>query len=600
MFKVVINNSVVELFPKQSFNFVKYSPIFVGNKLKGDNSYPISFPNSDINKAIFKFMTDTRVSKRISAYSCIVFDNNIPVIKGIFNVKSFENNRIIGDITSGFGILFDKFNTPLNEMDFGGDLFISNNITENLYAYHADQMLYHSQFYYPDYPFTFMTVKNEGFNEGATIDQGYSTRTRLKGFMGHFIPFTGQMSNGQFDGFMHHQPNIANTMAVFLTILVKRIFTNYGFNVKGSFFEDADMRKIVLLSLNNQNYGLDIAKALPNTPAIELINAIIIKFNLGADYNPFTNTFTFDYNKDVFNYTSTDDWTEKVTPKYEVLPESTNGFTIKDNIDSADKYASSYIDQDWDNVNLKGSVTTFNNLPYTNVEIADVWFVEDEDAWYVATENQYMTTGSWKLFQHNYFPVVVGDGELNIEANISTAPNRKFLISTTWDWNSPSATPDKTISCPVIDQKGNNPVFLDNVGHPASGNMFGFRIFIWHGIVDSPDDAGYKYVHASASNKLPNGNQNTYFSLYTNGEKGTYKVFWEKFLNLIGNPLIVKRSVWLTPMEYQALDMKVPKKINGELFFVKSIKTKLPINGASTVELVKIKPKINETNPGTA
>jgi hypothetical protein len=594
MIGIKVNNELIDIPSGLSFSFLIKNSAFFLDGVEGNTSYPITIPLTEQNRRIFSNSHIPGSKTAAESYNVQVFDNDIPVIVGKLKIKNRYNTSIKAVINSDISSLFTDFQTPLKDVDFGGNLFFTHNPhTTGYYGFDDyvtgmnQQALFDSPAtpYAPAFPYAVFPVKNEGAYSDL-LDLGYP-QWRIDQYQGYMNPYStkGFLWGGTNFDFTFAFDNNLMSASPFLVEALKRIAAWLGVSLSGDFVNDPYIIRIVLLSLNAQYHNVrDLSKSWsPGSTVADLFNFIVRKFNLQLTLDNGAGQLQINYNK-LYEFSSVDDWTKIASPYFESISneESINIADVIDGGDSATK--EEYVDDNYSS----GSVESFSDLPSTPGEfiVKNIVLVKDEMMYY-----QFQFSGSTYSWVE-YGPAQENDpdGSKTINTNCSIVASKNNTMKQWINNTNQVEAFDYPLYCPVINQKMNNKHAFDSDGKLQVGNQFSFKPLYYHGLV--ANSYGKLYPQASALRHTvgtPTVVHST-FNLNSEGDLGTFNKFWKDFLEHIAIGDTYTFKVMLKPIDIINIDINKPKLIDGQLYFIKKITTNFPIKALSTVEMVRYVP----------
>jgi len=142
----------------------------------------------------------------------------------------------------------------------------------------------------------------------------------------------------------------------YLVFLLKRIFELYGYEIIGTWIDEAEVQKLVVHSnyavdelvggVNTYTANIDFKNHVPDMTVNAFLVAIKKFFGLGMLFDSKAKTVKIVRLGDVLASDSYVDWTDKVASHYEDVPVDYKGVTLKCVQDSTDKYMEQ-LGNDW-------------------------------------------------------------------------------------------------------------------------------------------------------------------------------------------------------------------------------------------------------------
>ncbi len=268
------------------------------SKRFGEFTFTISFPKTLNNSRVFEF-PDVKGRTKIfvgKQFDCKVIVNSKVLLHGILELNGFDNEYKCS-IYSKFGQLIDDLGnkklsdlTSLPSITWDYEKTIVNHIRQN---YTSSDDTTHQ------FPFCFYKTP---FMSGCTSDiSGVNPETFLA-FKYNYFSSTGVTTFSTKNPIYYPQL----PPAIYLKKIVEAVLADAGWNLGGSFFNDSNVKKMVLLfSGKNEQYSraiisgatgttLNLNKTLPDTSQINFLKSVVNLFNLYFTINTESKTIFFE------------------------------------------------------------------------------------------------------------------------------------------------------------------------------------------------------------------------------------------------------------------------------------------------------------------
>lgn len=248
MTAIEIQNEYLDLPPSVAFQIVSNSPYFNNDQIDGEYSLPINLPITDKNYRLLNFTGNHYKTHAKQTIPANLHADGGVVYQGILVVLGFtkNNNRNNSQVcTCIFTFGISSFwqlvqNKNMTNLKFGGPQvynWTTSNPSDGSNGFWQNMNARLPEGASTDYTFPF--IYNGGYVGDATVPPFHSG----------FVSF---MNSAGADGLAFATPNnIALCPAMFLTFIMKAIFTENGWTVDGDFFTDAFYTKIILPSFRS-------------------------------------------------------------------------------------------------------------------------------------------------------------------------------------------------------------------------------------------------------------------------------------------------------------------------------------------------------------
>lgn len=580
-----IGEEFLDLKPGTELELEEENPFLqLNDSIIGPYTFPFEVPNTEKNIRLLGYHTALFSKKRVSVENVICWENGIQHSIGTLRLEQINGD--INDLLTGTSSLYfltgsSSFWTQiekkkLQDVDFGGERSFTNpntNTTGGFFQHVHQAMQGNSS----THDYAFFPVKNNGIkNQTGSFTAEYMNRTAV-------VSGQVRITFNSFEG-----SNNPIYPFPYLVYVMKRIFLNFGWKVDGEFFNDPDIKKIVLLSLRDIKWGwktlvfsprlydpvkFDLADFMPNVDISSFLIALKNRLGLYYDFNTRKKTCTIIFLKDVANE-SAEDISSMTSTKFGNKLEPTEKlYKLVNEFDSGDSLP---VKGDLLGREFIGSFLFVPPFAASEINDGKIYLRLAENAYYICREDT-ETEGNWewiKYMDNIYDYAPKGSSEDITSAATTTAMTRVTAGGL-------------DMMMPEVNQ-GGSWEFWNN-----SDPDFGIRMLFFHGM--QPDFNGVLYPYASnhpyncAGTKLCNFALSYEFQEAGTGVQiGLYHKFWKPLLDYLKQPETVSVDVNYPFSEKGKVRFGASKIINHTKYFVKKKTTILPYNGVIRLELIKI------------
>lgn len=247
MINIKIDNEYLDLYPDTVIQRERNSPFFLsksggGDSIPGETSYPFDVPPTDKNLRLLGH-PNVLAANRKREYDCLLYDNIAQISGGKLQLRNFDwnlNKNGIGKMqgvllsnSSAFGKLIEG--KLLKDLDLGG----SRTFTADTNFYPVSGGFFHhmvSTWSYTDCDdgdYVFFPVKNLAY---LGLSDGYVN------------PMATLFNSSYSTLGMWQYPN-SYCPHIYMVYLIKQVFNEMGYTVSGEILEDADFKKLCMISL---------------------------------------------------------------------------------------------------------------------------------------------------------------------------------------------------------------------------------------------------------------------------------------------------------------------------------------------------------------
>lgn len=263
----------------------------------GDYSYEFDLPIVKENSKVFSFanaMGQKKIFVKNKNISCQVYNNNALLLDGLINLEGVTQDSFKCKFYSKFKELID---TISSKTDDGNDRTLrSLNIPVIEDWQYESSIINHIQANYHDsdetthqYPFNFYSTNycQTSYYSGTTDNQG-NTFSSDRDYQNYYYCLNSIAGN-ENRVYEHQLPP-----AIYITTIVKQILTDAGWKLGGQFFNDKNIKRIVLTYAGDEDIydqatervsgstsvNLQLAKFLPDIAQADFLKGLINYFNL--------------------------------------------------------------------------------------------------------------------------------------------------------------------------------------------------------------------------------------------------------------------------------------------------------------------------------
>jgi hypothetical protein len=377
-----------------------------------------------------------------------------------------------------------------------------------------------------------------------------------------------------------YEINQAETIGIpflFLKYVVESVLADAGYSLKGSFFNDTEIQKLILYNNFGLGYSdydayklysviIDAINHLPDCTCGDLLNAIKSMFSLSIIFRKKDHSCYIDPSKEILQSILYNDLTHRAEPYTESEYIVKKGLTFSFNFDSGDAYTTEYI-KSLSEFNIKGAKVSADDLPTTGNYPGDIRFVANMNMWCYWNDD----TSEWKALSQNLMEKVIGDGETQIQVNASPV----FIRHKPYN---PTTSAEMQQLMGWISQSGNAKISTKTVSNPN----FGIRLLFWRGL--DADEVGAAYPLASYEPYNFNFDKNWNYSLQWETENGLINKWWKEYIRFWNSTRMVTYRMILSAHELIMLDEREKIRIDGIDYLMKEMRISFSQNGIEKIE----------------
>ena len=281
----------------------------------GDFSYSFDLPITKNNSIIFQYADAHGKRNKFvpnQVLPCEVYNNDRLLLDGVISLQSITNDAygcvFYSKLKEFTDLIADK---TLRDLEFDEIIFdYEDTIINHLNADYAnsDEALYQFPLvFYSTYycQYSIYNGENDYYGNPIIADQMYQ----------NYYYCMNSVSTGKYNRFYHHQ----FPMALYVVRIAEQIFEDAGWTIGGQFWNDSNVKKIIMLYAGEQDIydqatgvisgttavSLQPAKMLPKMKQLDFLKGLINTFNLyfkidvqnkSIRFEPWTTYFTSGFN----------------------------------------------------------------------------------------------------------------------------------------------------------------------------------------------------------------------------------------------------------------------------------------------------------------
>lgn len=621
--KIWVNEELIDMEESQSIAYESNSNLFEDEIVRGEYSYPFSFPLTEKNRKIFGNLQEINTQDEFFKFEItweflglrrkallyidkLTYDFNIAMGKMQGNIVGQEGlfyslikGKLISDIDLG-----DDFTIT----DYGGTVNTSNAC---LYATDVTNGVI------TDKPFCFPMVAStaivEDMQDREKIYNGpldYNFNARPFGCVNFWqVAFTPTYpaiwsspdkydytdADDSVDRVNYIVPMFYNYW------ILQRIFTACGYTLTGDVIDDADFIKTYLLnnfSINKWRYYGSFATVYDDATTItpkNHVNKILIEDYLNDLCKIFCGSFVFSETerKAVFTKKKTiladqdyiDISNAEISPVVSKSITESKGLSLRYDFPD-DDFVTGNLPERMKPADISGEVDVYADLASVTDSVDAVYYVRNQNSFY-----KQKTIGAWKFLGFNineYYE----ENSNSVSIGLSPAGNVDFIPvvgGPLYKWSIPVVSFQFSLLGRSFVDSGSGSNFdetahMDDKTYPCAG-----KIMFYFGLQN--DDTGTVTYPFSTAGNYSRDNTITKlsdFCLGFHGTEGTVVTFYTEWIAFMRAK--VKYTFTMYANEIAISSLTVFKKIRmlQQTFFLKRISIKVPYNGIVEAEGYKI------------
>jgi hypothetical protein len=623
--KIIVDNQQLDYKSAEDLG-IKFNRIVddlsdLNNKF-GDFSYSFNLPITKNNNNIFKFANAHGKQNKFKPnrdLPCRVYNNDRLLLDGVISLEGITNESYTCNFYSKLkeftDVVKDKTLKDLEfeEIRFNYETTIRNHINYD-YA-NSDEALY-------QFPLVFYSTYYcqhsiyDGLNDFAgnaiITDQVYQN---------YYYCFNS-VATSKYNRFYHHQ----FPMSFYIVRIVEQIFKNAGWTLGGQFWNDENIKKIIMLYAGKQDIydqatgvvsgvgavDLQPAKMLPDMKQLDFLKGIINTFNLyfkidienkiikfepwstyfGSGFNPYDITNKIKKDSIEINYEENND--PSIT-----FNEGQNQLIMGDNIIAAD-YNTNIDDITWtktDDTNYqrffnKVGTTDEIKLPFAEPCVKRTYLWNDYNSSGTLTNN-----GATQIIT----PLM---SKQTPEENNSKKFNKNTGHTYVFNTEDTIKFDGKPMLAYYLGQSDNNNhhtnIYISgslnrvNIGVCSPFQVSSYRDNISDYYNDPDANNSRKtiactYLQSGYNMKSTN---TTDYSLCFDDNGYFHETLWSKFhkakYDRYANSYVLSAKMVMNDYDWQEMEIDRPIKYNNEIFHIVEIKGYDPIKRLANIKLIKL------------
>lgn len=629
MIKIYIDGEQLDMPANLSLTYKKDSVLYENELIRGEYSYPFSFPLTERNRRLLGYINE--LHREDAEYKKEVLwellGNLRPAMLYIDKITYNHNSKYgvcEGNIVGVEGLFYSLIaGKMIKEMDLGSNFTIPS-YTVNTYPGTAS--LPSVTRYAKDIltgvitgtPFVFpmlgTTAEPEPWTYGdVTAGINFNHLQRIHGCVNYYDIVDDKYPDLHqgFNVFLRPYEGdssgiVANQMVpMFYNYwILEKIFTTVGFTISGDIYEDTDFRKTILTNnycINRWEHRTQLSQVVELATEInphDHVGELLVEDYLNSLCKIYCASFEFDLVEKTVRFNSKRTYLESndniiisnAEVSSTVVQEAKNGNGLSLNYTfNNDSFVSDFINSEVQPEDIAGEVDTFADLAALSVPLGSIYYVRATHSFFIQNKlNDWQGTG-YNI--SDYKP----ENADNVEVDLSTAVNYDFQPAEL------DGT-DTVISIPIysdsISLRGQR--FIAGTLGSDSISFTRFtderyyiptpKILYYHGYQKS-NDGTVSYPYASASNysrdettplKLAN------HSLGWLGSEGLVAYRYAEWIAFYKRKVKHTFTLYLDMLKINSLTIYRKIQMLGQVYILRSTKIKVPYNGIVETEAYKI------------
>lgn len=576
---IKIGNDYLDLAPGTTLDLEEENPFLqLGAEVMGQYSLPFTVTCTEKNMRLLGHPNMLQIRKRATGIDATLLINGIQHSRGQIKIETSDNNvnnpqkgtislYYLFGVADFFKLIENKY---LTDMNYGPDyvkpqpsLADPNMEDPSQFMGYITDVMRNST---PDtHEFAIFPMRNEA----GSLELNVPTKNRVDIDTGNLKPVMQQ--TGIFSAVLD-----LNEILPFpyLHWVLKIVFKNIGWQLKGEMLADPEFKRIVLLhSEKISKVGRNVVSwnMRDHVPRVKISTFLIgLSNRLGwwFDFDYKKKVCEIRYRKAIMQQRTKKDITDKVAANYKGKFTTNKSYALL----QSGGYAKPNLNQ----FDYKGEVNNFDNLPTATTALVDhLYFVRGENAYYyLEIENN---VAKWVRSTDNTWDYIPDDKTDDIPVNC-LVPDMTELMQLK---NSGGATINRWITMPLVNIL------------PGNEETDTFYICYYFGHRDAVNRSGsinHKFPMASAGCHDLHGNKIVSKSLTFEypGALGMYDQNWKYYLNLLR-----QREEITIPINFELLDLmnfdyKQTVVIRNTEYFIKNPHFSLPLRDFTQVELARL------------
>lgn len=326
----------------------------------------------------------------------------------------------------------------------------------------------------------------------------------------YLIRISSVIGMTELNGGVYKVNYVSAILGVYTYELVGIDSTDYGVYSSGGVIHSVK-------AIKRADYEIDLINHVPKVTISDFLDALTQSFGIHFIINDNTKEVDIKKFDDIYYGKDTINISEFTDKKIKTSEINIDGFKLSFTADSGDSFYTENVKELSTNLTLKESVTSVRLLP-NNSETQDVRYVENERSYYIYRYNLVSGNIGWEFYTLNLFPLISGNGELEITPAVST-----LLSSEGYTGHSENTANFH----PRCENKGKDPAIPD-----FTDNEISLRLLFYRGFQDANTSTVVSYplgsgsVYDAKGNKIPEAN----IEIKWDGQYGLYENFLKTYL----------------------------------------------------------------------
>jgi len=585
MIQFKVNGEFLDLLPGTVIQMEEENPYLqFDDEVRGSYSFPFSIPVTERNMRLLGFPTRLH-SVKTRKIDAICYDNDLQHSVGYIKIETSRGNLNAwkkGSISCYYLIASSYFfqdvkDKRLSSLNWGGVRVFSHGSFNKSSSYFWKHIHDCANGNSDSYNYTFFPLYNsEWTSEGGYLVPLFQNAWSRQNGEFQFVTYTFN------SGSIHPVPI---TPFPYLVYVLKNIFREVGWEVKGDIFNDPTFKKIVLISFRDipcmkfnwlfaptptSTVSFDLKDYLPDLTISEFLIAIKNRFGLVYDFDRLNKVCTIRQLSTVVD-TNTLDLSPYVDPNYDISVEDGKRYSIEEIGEwGGGRFT---INQS----EFKGAVGNFNLLPTASESReGNIYFVRQLNAYFFCRINE-QGVYVWEKMTDNNFDYIPE----NYTDSITTASSAVIMITAQVNYTG--------FNFSATFPQCNRPGAWKNFNDIEA--QWGIILATYHGIRvfnGSPVPHASNHVIDSVGDAIIADFALTFEFKASNGKDyGLYEKFYRKFLETIDDSETVKVTANMPQYLYNSLRFAQSLVVDHSRYYLRKKNSTIPYSGKVTLELVK-------------
>ena len=375
----------------------------------------------------------------------------------------------------------------------------------------------------------------------------------------------------------------------YLAFVMKKIFEKINFQMENNVFEGDELKQITIICNSFIcNYfpsyePLLLKDFIPDETLKGFIRGVCQLLGIAFKVSGARRTIEFKFLDDIMSDTSSIEFSDNVIGELQLSPEYYNGFVFKVNPVDCKYIKDNYYSVD--DLNIKGSVNSFDLLPEDGNQLLDAYFVNIWRAWFIWDYDPDTGGYGWIFHSVDYSTEIKETEEergdpFQVELKLSTPAAR------VWDKEFPIQ--DSTVGAgfrlwhiPAFHVPGNFKMLPKKYKSKSV-----YALIPYWGLQKDNANENYPFassdVYSYSRTKIDHAN----ISLLPLGDYGLYEKKWKKFIQWrLQSPGEFKIMKQLSPLEISQLNWFRWYKIHGVDYLFQEVRFNIKNNRIGTAQI---------------